>query len=139
MSDDREPTDELVTAFNAGDFASATRLFDRRATYVCPGGVAEGHEEIASYFALYHEAFPDIRVTLHDKGACGDMVVAEWTLTSTHTGPLLLPTGHVAEPTGRRVAVRGCDVRTMEDGLIASQRVYYDQLEMLTQLGLPCL
>ncbi|MFC4534120.1 ester cyclase [Sphaerisporangium dianthi] len=139
MSDDREVTDELITAFNACDLTRAASLYDPRASYVCPGGLAEGREEITSYFALYHEAFPDVAVTVHDKGTCGDMVIFEWTLTSTHTGPLLLPSGVVAEPTGRRVVVRGCDVRTMENGLITSQRVYYDQLEMLSQLGVSCL
>jgi steroid delta-isomerase-like uncharacterized protein len=139
VSNDQEVTDELVAAFNAHDFDTAASFFGPRAIYVCPGGIAEGREEIASYFALYFEGLPDIKITPHSGTACGDLVVIEWTVTGTHTGPFLLPTGGAVQATGRRVAVRGCDIRTMEDGLIASQRVYYDQLEMLTQLGVPCL
>ncbi|MFC6083439.1 ester cyclase [Sphaerisporangium aureirubrum] len=131
-------TDELITAFNAADFERAATYFAPQATYVCPGGIAEGRAEIASFFALYHEGFPDLVVTPHGGAVCGDLVVLEWIVTSTHTGPFLLPSGEIVPPTGRRVAVRGCDVRTMEDGLISSQRVYYDQLEMLSQLGVPC-
>jgi ketosteroid isomerase-like protein len=137
MSDDQEIEDGLIAAFNAHDFETLADFFSPRATYVCPGGVAEGREEIASYFALYLEGFPDISITPHGKAEVGDLVVFEWTVTSTHTGPFLLPDGEIAHPSGRRIAVRGCDFRTMDDGLIASQRVYYDQLEMLAQLDVP--
>ncbi|GII28994.1 ester cyclase [Planotetraspora mira] len=132
---DQEVTDELIAAFNAHDVGKAASLFSPRATYVCPGGIAEGREEIASYLALYLEGFPDITLTPHGKAETGDLVVLEWTVTSTHAGPFLLPTGEIVPPTGRHVVVRGCDLRTMDDGLIASQRVYYDQLEMITQIG----
>ncbi|MEO3810309.1 nuclear transport factor 2 family protein [Sphaerisporangium sp. B11E5] len=132
---EQDVTDELISAFNARDFERAASFFAPRASYVCPGGVAEGRAEIASFLALYPVGLPDIMVTPHAKTTCGDLVVLEWTVTSTHTGPFLLPTGDHVPPTGRRVAVRGCDIRTMENGLISSQRVYYDQLEMLTQLG----
>jgi uncharacterized protein (TIGR02246 family) len=139
VSNDQEVTDGLIAAFNAHDSETAAGFFGPRASYVCPGGVAEGREEIASYFALYFEGFPDIKVTPHDRAICGDLVMIEWIATSTHTGPFLLPTGGIAQATGRRIAVRGCDIRTIDDGLIASQRVYYDQLEMLTQLGVPLI
>ena len=55
VSNDQEVTDELVAAFNAHDFETAAGFFGPRAIYVCPGGIAEGREEIASYFALYVE------------------------------------------------------------------------------------
>jgi hypothetical protein len=32
--------------------------------------------------------------------------------------------------------VRGCDVATVEGGLITSHRIYFDQMEFLGQLGL---
>ncbi|GAA4558924.1 ester cyclase [Planotetraspora kaengkrachanensis] len=133
---DHEVTDGMIDAFNAHDFEKAAGFFSPCGVYVCPGGIAEGREQIASYFALYLEGFPDITLTPTSKGVCGDLTVMEWTVTSTHGGPFLLPDGEVAGPTGRHVVVRGCDFRTMDDdGLIASQRVYYDQLEMLSQLG----
>ncbi|MDP9849335.1 ketosteroid isomerase-like protein [Streptosporangium lutulentum] len=137
--DDQEVADGLIAAFNAHDSEAATRFFGPRASYVCPGGVAEGREEIASYFDLYFEGLPDIRVVPHDKVACGDLVVCEWIITGTHTGPFLLPSGGIIQATGRRIAVRGCDVRTMDNGAIASQRVYYDQLEMLNQFNILCM
>ncbi|GAA4594523.1 hypothetical protein GCM10023194_61650 [Planotetraspora phitsanulokensis] len=135
MHDDHEVTDGLIDAFNAHDFERAAGFFSPRGVYVCPGGIAEGREEIASYFALYIEAFPDVTLTPTSTAVSGDLVVLEWTVTSTHAGAFLLPGGEFAQPTGRHIVIRGCDFRTMDGGLIASQRVYYDQLEMLSQIG----
>jgi hypothetical protein len=63
------------------------------------------------------------------------VVALQWTLSGTHTGPFLMPGGEVLEPTGQRVAVRGCSVRTMENGLILTDSVYYDQLELLARIA----
>jgi ketosteroid isomerase-like protein len=136
--DEQDETDELITAFNARNLDRAAACFSPRAIYVCPGGIAEGRAEIASFLTLYLESFPDMVVTPHGISTCGDQRVMEWIITSTHTGPFLLPTGEIVPPSGRRVVVRACDVRTMEDGLISSLRVYYDQLQILTQIGVPC-
>lgn len=59
-------------------------------------------------------------------------------MTGTHLGPLLLPGGSMLEATGQRIAVRGAGLCTIENGLIVSDRDYYDQLELFSQLGL-CL
>ncbi|MEV7971156.1 hypothetical protein AB0O34_34960 [Sphaerisporangium sp. NPDC088356] len=37
--------------------------------------------------------------------------------------------------TGRPIILGACGVSIVVDGLIASHRVYYDQLELATQLG----
>ncbi len=39
-------------------------------------------------------------------------------------------------PTGRPVTVHSISILRMKDDLIASEHVYFDQLEMLMQLGL---
>jgi len=67
---------------------------------------------------------------LADDGAATEVVV-----TGTHTGPMLSPNGEIP-PTGRRISLRSASVLQMKDGLIASEHVYLDQLEMKGQLGL---
>jgi ketosteroid isomerase-like protein len=64
------------------------------------------------------------------------VAIDEGFVVGTNTGPLALPTGRTLPPTGRQVRVRSCDVATVEDGLITSHRAYFDQLELLGQLGL---
>lgn len=39
------------------------------------------------------------------------------------------------QATGRPITVGACSVSIVADGLIASHRIYYDQLELATQLG----
>jgi hypothetical protein len=64
-----------------------------------------------------------------------DAAATEVTFTGTHTGPLPTPNGPVP-PTGRRVSLRSVSILRVEAGLVASERVYLDQLELVTQLGL---
>jgi ketosteroid isomerase-like protein len=56
--------------------------------------------------------------------------------TGTNTGPVALPTGEVLPPTGKTIRVRSCDVVTVENGLATKHNFYYDQTELLSQLGL---
>ena len=59
----------------------------------------------------------------------------EFTFEGTHTGPLVGAVGTIPA-TGKRVVVRGVLVGRYERGLAIDVRLYYDQLDVLTQLGL---
>jgi len=48
---------------------------------------------------------------------------------------MMTPTGPIP-PTGKRVTTHSVSILRMKDDLIAWEHVYFDQLEMLTQLGL---
>jgi len=54
----------------------------------------------------------------------------------THTGPLRSPDGVEILPTGKRFDFPFVGIFHVEGGKIRSIRIYYDQLELLTQLGL---
>lgn len=47
-----------------------------------------------------------------------------------------MPDGQSVPPTGKSVRVRGCDAATVEEGQVKSHRFYFDQMELLSQLGL---
>jgi predicted ester cyclase len=55
--------------------------------------------------------------------------------TGTHTGLLATPSGSIP-PTGKKIALRQVFLHRIEDEMIASEHVYLDQLEFLTQIGL---
>ncbi|GAA3016920.1 nuclear transport factor 2 family protein [Streptosporangium longisporum] len=135
MSNPEEIGNALVDAVNNHDLKALMRYYSQNAVFVAPGGVAEGHDQIHSYFEHFLKAFPDLRVTLwamiEDKG---DRVY-EWSLSATHTGPFLAPGGGTLRPTGRTVVTRVCSVHAMENGLVLSSRIYFDQLDLLLQLG----
>jgi hypothetical protein len=135
MSDAREVAEAMIRAFNAHDLDAAASYYNPQSLYLSPSGTGEGPQEITSFFALYFEGFPDLQITPLNTTVCDNVVVTEWVLTGTHSGPFLVPGGQVIGPTGRCVSVRGCSVRTIENRLALIHRVYYDQLELFSQLG----
>ncbi|GAA1307998.1 transcriptional regulator [Planotetraspora silvatica] len=138
MSDARQLPDllyELYESINRHDLDDLLRHFRPNAVLVSPAGVAEGHEEIAWHYEQIFTAFPDLAFTPWESAEPGDPALTEWTVNGTHTGPFLMPNGHALEATGRRVTVRGCSACEMEDDLIVTHRVYFDQLELYSQLG----
>ncbi|WP_370026944.1 ester cyclase [Planotetraspora sp. GP83] len=135
MPSARELKDALFDAMNHHDVERALRCYGSEAVYVTPAGIAEGREQIAWHFEQWFTAFPDLCITAWYKDACDDPAVTEYTITGTHTGPFLLPNGLAAEGTGRHIAIRGACACSTEDGLIITDRDYYDQLELYSQLG----
>ena len=76
-------------------------------------------------------SFPDQRVTIHDMVAEGDRVAVRATYSGTHTGPM----GDVP-PTGKAVESPFLAMFRIESGRIAELWVEWDNVAMLTQLGL---
>ncbi|WP_283135741.1 ester cyclase [Rhizohabitans arisaemae] len=139
MTEARRVRDRYLAAFNDHDISALLATFSPTGVVVRPEGTAEGPEEFASHIAEYWAAFPDCRLVVWEAFGAGETAVEEVSFAGTHTAPYLLPSGEVLAPTGRTVYVRGCNVSTVEDGLVISMRLYYDQLELFSQLGVPCL
>ncbi len=131
-----DTADRLIEAVNAHDLDAVMRCYSAHAVVVAPEIVAEGPDQIASYHAHVWEGFPDVRLTVLGKAASRDLVLIEMLATGTHGGPYLALDGEVLHATNRRISVRQCWIFTIEDDLIVSQRLYYDQLQTFTQLGL---
>ena len=82
------------------------------------------------------EAFPNAEMEIAASYESGDTAILEWVFAGTNTGPLPLPSGETFPATGKRVAVRGADVARVQGGALVSVHSYYDQVELMTQLGL---
>ena len=136
MTRARDISDQLARAFDAHDAEGAALLFHPRCVIVGPEGTGDGRMEVASYLERFFIAFPDSQRSTWRQMDVGDCAINEVMLTCTHKGPMLLPTGEEVEATGRRVHLRTCEIITVEDGLVMSFQSYYDQLELLAQLGL---
>ena len=67
-----------------------------------PLGSQQGREALKQFVAMYHEAFPDIKVTMNDIFGRGDRVVYRWSAGGTHLGELrgISPTGLHLTTTG---------------------------------------
>ncbi|MEV7007489.1 ester cyclase [Streptosporangium sp. NPDC051022] len=139
MTDAREVRDGYTAAFNLHDMDALLRTVSPAGVTVSPEGLSQGHEELASYLEEFWEAFPDIRAVVVESFDVGDDVtVDEVVMVGTHKGPYLLPDGQVIPATGRPVSLRCCYVCTIENRLIVSLRLYFDQAELFAQLGSPC-
>jgi ketosteroid isomerase-like protein len=100
---------------------------------------AQGEMRGAASWRAYGETFkaaaPDARLELKIATEAGDRIAVEGTFSGTFTGPLQTPQGE-APPTGNAFAIDYVDVFEAKGGQFSAQRVYYDQIAMLTQLGL---
>ncbi|MDQ3987587.1 MAG: ester cyclase [Actinomycetota bacterium] len=137
MGEAREVMDHLTQAFFNQDYDTAAKLYASDAVIVTPdAGELKGGGEVTEYMKVFFEAFPDARYEPINALESGNTAVDEGRFIGTNTGSLRLPTGEELPATGKGVDVRGCDIATVENGLITSHRFYFDQMEMLTQLGL---
>lgn len=124
--------------------AAETELdFDRvMATFSHPryeligtGTVFDGDVDVRRYFELSRTPFPDQSNELIELHHTDDGVLAEFWLLGTHKGPLHAG-DRTIEPTGRRFRVRMAALFLFDDLGIVCERVWFDQLSILRQLGL---
>jgi predicted ester cyclase len=136
MADAQSVGAEFVEAFNAHDENRIRELNAEDAVLEAPGDVrVEGRDAAAQYAMAWLGAFPDARVTVHNELEAGDWVVQEFTFEGTHTDTLSTPAGEIAA-THRRLRGRGVQILRIEAGTVADTRLYFDQVQVLTQLGL---
>src|SRR5262245_33349551 len=122
-------------AFNRRDLDALAALWAADFHYEGPGGERTSTREAARERerALW-AAFPDIQADLSRHLALGDRLVIEGVMRGTHTGPLRIGPAVLA-PTGRRLEIGFVALFTFVDGVVAHERVVYDRLELLEQLG----
>ncbi|MDO8485957.1 MAG: ester cyclase, partial [Candidatus Limnocylindrales bacterium] len=100
-----------------------------------PGVIIQGQEAVASLQQALWTALPDARIELVARVANADLVMSEEVLSGTQTGPFATPAGTLP-PSGRSVRMRFVTVQQVREGKIAAERIYFDQLEFLGQLGI---
>ena len=93
-----------------------------------------GASEVIAAFQGWAAALPDSKAEFHSALVSGNTVVLEVTWRGTHTGPLQTP-GRTIAPTGKRFAVRACQVFEVADGKAQVLRHYFDMTTLLQQLG----
>jgi steroid delta-isomerase-like uncharacterized protein len=132
----RDIVGQFYAAFNAGDIGAAVSAFSTELETTDPGmGTVHGIAPFEEYLSTFKRAMPDAKALVEHMYEAAGAVIVEGRFIGTHTGPLATPGGDV-EPTGASVDLRFADVSQIRDGRIASYHTYYDQLALMTQLGL---
>lgn len=118
--------------WNKKNLPVADELFATNYTHHDPSTPDAGHgpESEKKRVTLYHNAFPDLRLTPEDIIAEGEMVMARWTCRGTHKGDL----GGIA-PTGKPMAISGVSICRFANGKIVEGWINWDALGMMQQLG----
>jgi predicted ester cyclase len=123
-------------AFNAHDMEGIARLLASDAELTASGDVkVQGAQAIKEYYAAWISAFPDARTEVKNKIVQGSTVVLEGVFTGTHHGTLKTPMGDVPA-TGRKARGDYVQIFEIDRGLIKKNRLVFDQVQLMTQLGL---
>ena len=123
---------EHMESENVHDFDTTIGTFGHpRYELVATGDVYDGEEAVRAYFAESRRAFPDQRNELVALHHADDAVIVEFDLLGTHLGPL-----RALPPTGRAFRCRMSAHFIFEGERLVCERVYFDQLSIMRQLGL---
>ena len=123
---------EHMESENVHDFDTTIGTFEHPRYEIIPtGDVYDGEAEVRRYFAETRAAFPDQRNELIALHHADDAVIAEFYLLGTHLGPL-----RALPATGRAFRCRMTAFFIFAGDRIVCERVYFDQLSLLRQLGL---
>jgi steroid delta-isomerase-like uncharacterized protein len=120
-------------AFGTGDLDAADALFADDCRFVMPPGelTKTEHRMMA---AAFRAGLPDSRMVIDHVLDGGAEVFVEGHFVGTHTGDLVSPQGTVPA-SGRSINVRFADYFQAAAGQITDHRTYWDQAEMMAQLG----
>ena len=125
-----------IIAYNEKDWKAVRAavapgfVYDEVATNRKPQGV----DDVLTVWRGWAAAIPDSKATFHNASAAGNTVFLEVTWHGTHTGPLQTPGGEIA-PTGRKIALRACQVIEVANEKAQVMRQYLDMATLMQQLG----
>jgi steroid delta-isomerase-like uncharacterized protein len=133
----RKSSKQVATEYFA---AVAARDTTAMMTFWKPGGygyirgVADlrAPDEYSAWFDAMFRAVPDFTFEVVDMVAYGDKAAVRWRATGTFNGSGKF---EGLAPNGSSLDIEGCDLLTIEDGLITENRAYMNSMEMARQMG----
>jgi steroid delta-isomerase-like uncharacterized protein len=122
-----------LESWNRKDLAGMRDYLDPN-DYTYMGGDGQEQRGVDAGMAVaqtFANAFPDGRIDIqrvHE--AANGTVIVEFIASGTQTGELMgIPA------TGKRIGLPVCNVLEIRDGKITREREYFDNMTMMTQLG----
>jgi ketosteroid isomerase-like protein len=118
------------------DRAALDELYTEDVQAWTPGSFVSSAGELAAEHERRDDAFSDLVIDVAPLDVGGELACAEWCVSMTHTGPLVLADGATVEPTGVRITLNGVTVAEFQGDRICSLRQYWDEFSVFEQLGL---
>jgi predicted ester cyclase len=136
VGSNREAFERGHDLFNSHEVDGLLELYADDAELKGPGGMSfRGKDAIAGFLRGWYQGFPDCRTESTNVIEAGDTIVEEGVFTGTHTGVFPTPMGDIP-PTGKRVEGNYVDVFEFRDGKLVSDRLIFDRMQLMEQLGL---
>ncbi len=136
MPDNRDVVKRFYDAYNSGSPEFGAEVMEPEVTTVVPGvAPMEGPAPFKAYLAAFKNAAPDSQMSMDSVIEAGDVVVVEGVFTGTQSGALVSAQGEIP-PSGRKFAFNFACKFQLSGGLIKTHNVYFDQVALLSQLGL---
>jgi steroid delta-isomerase-like uncharacterized protein len=133
MADNKQVAEQLMEAWNAGDFDRIEGFFtDDYVNHNPPPFPGMGTDRAGQLAAMrmFREAFPDARAEVDRLVSEGDLVVVHDHVKGTHQGDF----GPVAA-TGKPVSVEFIHIFRFADGRIAERWGLIDVMGLMQQIG----
>jgi predicted ester cyclase len=134
MTDVQECGARFIKAFNAHDEDGMRALTHPNATFSAPGDVQLRGVEATGYATKWLRACPDGRLTVRNELVAGQWLIEEVLFEGTHLGPMDTQAGTLSA-TGKRIAIKAVMITRYESDLALETRLYFDQVDVLNQLG----
>jgi ketosteroid isomerase-like protein len=134
---DPDATELVVRALEAaatGDHSLISDTFTEDVVGWSPNLSVSSRDELEAELADRDQSLSDVELVCSATAVGADRVVAEWVVSATHVGPLVLDDEVVLEPSNQEVVLAGATFAELRDGRICSFRHYFDDAALLEQL-----
>ncbi len=127
----KEIVKEMFDRIVSGDTKDVAKIFAPDWVNLDPGlPPMMGIEGARRLLTVFSTAFPGCRLESVQMVGEGDKVAAHFSFSGTHRGAFLnIP------PTGKSFSVAGTGIFRLKDGKLAENRVVFDVLGLMQQLG----
>lgn len=93
--------------------------------------VAKNENEMAAHMNVFFTGFPDLKIQFSDAYIEGNNIFMNWECTGSNTGEF----GEMPA-TGKKIKIQGLShLYFTEEGKLYKEDVYYNELDLLQQLG----
>jgi ketosteroid isomerase-like protein len=137
MGQARELMDKATEAIVRDDFEALRDIYAADVVATTPdAGTLNGVGELIEYMRALSAALTEMSYAPSARYEFDDVAIDQGEMVATHSGPMPLPDGRTIEPTGKQIRLRSIDIARVAGGKIVAHDFYFDQLDMLGQLGL---
>jgi len=117
-----------------GAIARLGELFSDDATVWSPNLLAVGLTDLAENLTLRETTFSDVDIQIDALDVFANKGFAEFRVTATFSGPLVIGKEAAIEPNGRKLLLGAAAIADFEGGKIKALRAYFDDATLLEQM-----